>query len=342
VKASGLRRREVLFGGSAALFSFGRGPARANELVSLHGAGSTFSAPLYRTWIDAYKAEHPDILLSYDGVGSGEGMNRFVAGSVDFGASDVLPGADSFSGVKRGVVVVPVTAGMIVLAYNVPTLRVPLNLPRHVYSDIFSGRIQSWNDPAIQKANPNVALPPLDIAVVVRQDSSGTTAAFTRHLEAIGASWQATGAGQGFQIDWPAEVMFASGNEGVASKIRISEGSIGFVEYGFAKRLGLTMAVLENRAGRLVAPTEEAGRAALMATRNDSTDDPPGETSYPLVSYSWLLLNKKYWDPKRGPALKEWIRWGLTTGQTYAATLGYLRLPSEIALSAAQSLDAIT
>jgi len=342
MSTSGLLRREVLLGGAAALLSMGRQPVRADELVSLHGAGSTFSAPLYRKWIDVYKAEHPDILLSYDAVGSGEGLNRFLAGSVDFGASDILPGAESFAGVKRGVVVVPVTAGMIVLAYNVPGLAAPLNLPRHVYSDIFAGRIQRWNNPAIQNANPDVVLPRMDIAVVVRQDSSGTTAAFTRHLETIGASWQTTGAGQGFLIDWPAAVMFARGNEGVASRIKLSEGSIGFVEYGFAKRLGLPMAALENRAGRLLAPSEDAGRAALMATRNDSTADPPGDASYPIVSYSWLLLNKKYWDPKRGPALKEWIGWGLTTGQTFAARLGYLPLPTEIAILAEQSLDSVT
>jgi phosphate transport system substrate-binding protein len=342
MNASQFQRRDVLLGGAAALCALGCQTARSNELVSLHGAGSTFSAPLYRKWIAVYQADHPDILLNYDVVGSGEGLNRFIAGSVDFGASDILPGAESFASVKRGVVAVPVTAGMIVLAYNLPSLAGPLNLPRHVYSDIFAGRIKLWNDKAIQKANPNVALPPMDIAVVVRQDSSGTTAAFTRHLQAIGASWQATGAGQGFLIDWPAEVMFANGNEGVASRIRMSEGSIGFVEFGFAKRLGLPAAMLENRAGQLVAPGEDAGRAALMATRNDSTTDPPGESSYPLVSYSWLLLNRRYWDPKRGPALKEWIGWGLTSGQTFATALGYLALPTEIALSAAQSLDAIT
>lgn len=169
--------------------------ADSEENLSLHGAGSTFSAPLYKKWIEVYQQDHKQVALSYDVVGSGEGITRFVHDSVDFGATDVLPGELMLSAVKRGVIPVPVTAGMIVLAYNVPGLTGALKLPRNVYSDIFTGRIKVWNDPHIQKANPNASLPNENIAVVIRQDSSGTTAAFTRHLVAIGSSWQATGAG---------------------------------------------------------------------------------------------------------------------------------------------------
>jgi phosphate transport system substrate-binding protein len=314
----------------------------AEELVTLRGAGSTFSAPLYKKWMEIYQKDHKDVLLSYDAVGSGEGVSRFVAGSVDFGASDVLPGTQTFAGVTRGMIVVPATAGMIVLAFNLSGINGPLNLPRHVYSDIFAGRIKSWSDPRVQSANPTLSLPDMDIAVVVRQDSSGTTAAFTRHLVAVGSSWGTTGAGEGFLIDWPAAVMYAKGNEGVASKIKISEGSIGFVEYGFAKRLGLPIAVLENKTGRFVVPSEESGRAALIATQGDSTADPPGDESYPIVTFSWLLLYKKYWDPKRAPLLKDWIKWGLTTGQTFASDLGYIPLPSETVALAERSLDGIS
>ena len=338
-----ITRRIVIAGGSALVGWPGTiFVAAADELVSLHGAGSTFSAPLYKKWIEIYLQDHRGVLLSYDIVGSGEGVSRFVAGSVDFGATDVLPGAQTFAGVKRGVIVVPATAGMIVLAFNVPGVNGPLELPRHVYSDIFTGRIKVWNDPRIQQVNPTLSLPHRDIAVVVRQDSSGTTAAFTRHLVAIGSSWGSSGAGEGFQVDWPAEVMLAKGNDGVASKIKISEGSIGFVEYGFAKRLGLPIAVLENNVGRFVAASEETGRAALIATQGDSTADPPGETSYPIVTFSWLLLNKKYWDAKKASALKDWIRWGLTTGQTFASDLGYIPLPSETVALAERNLDGMS
>ena len=275
-------------------------------------------------------------------MGSGEGVTRFIAGSVDFGATDVLPSDVMLAGVKRGAIPVPVTAGMIVLAYNLPGLVGVLKLPRDVYSGIFSGRITQWNDPQIQKANPDLTLPPRNIAVVVRQDSSGTTAAFTRHLVAIGAGWHATGAGEGFEIDWPTEAMLGKGNEGVASKIKISEGSIGYVEYGFAKRLGLKIATLENKAGHFIEASEEAGRQALLASENFFIADPPGEASYPIVTFSWLLLYKKYADPKKAATVKDWVRWGLTTGQTFASDLGYIPLPDETAALAERSLDALS
>ncbi len=336
--------RDALLASVAALVSstipeFG---LRAEENVSLLGAGSTFSAPLYKKWIDVYRQDHNGIALSYDVVGSGAGVDRFIAGSVDFGATDVLPSDVMLASVKRGAVPVPVTAGMIVLAYNLPGLEGVLKLPRDVYTAIFSGRITQWNDPRIQKANPDLSLPHSDIAVVVRQDSSGTTAAFTRHLVAIGGAWHSSGSGEGFDIDWPAAAMDGRGNEGVASKIKISEGSIGYVEYGFAKRLGLPMAILENKAGHFIEPSEEAGRAALLASENFFTADPPGGASYPIVTFSWLLLYKKYADPNKAAALKDWIAWGLTKGQTLASSLGYIRLPDETASLAEGSLNSVS
>jgi phosphate transport system substrate-binding protein len=315
---------------------------QAEEVVSIRGAGSTFAAPLYKKWIDAFQQDRKQVSLSYDVVGSGAGVDRFVAGAVDFGATDVLPSDVMLASVKRGAVPVPVTAGIIVLAYNLPGFKGVLKLPRDVYSGIFGGRITQWSDPQIQKANPDLSLPHRDIAVVVRQDSSGTTAAFTRHLVVAGAGWHANGTGDGFEIDWPAAAMEARGNEGVASKIQQSDGSIGYMEYGFAKRLGLPMATLENRAGEFVEPSEGAGKAALLASENFFTADPPGDGSYPIATFSWLLLYKKYTDPKKSSALKDWVKWGLTTGQTFASGLGYIPLPPETAAYAEHFLEAVS
>jgi phosphate transport system substrate-binding protein len=336
--------RNAFWGGAAslsclALPSIG---IAAEGVVSLKGAGSTFAAPLYNTWIKVFHQAYNQIDVAYDAVGSGEGITRFAIGSVDFAASDVLPGEFLFTGVKRGMVPIPVTAGMIALAYNVPGLGGDLKLPRDVYSDIFSGRIRHWNDARIRDANPNLNLPNRDIAVIVRSDASGTAAVFARHLIAIGAGWHATGAGDGFVIDWPAAGMEARGNDGVSAKIKISEGSIGAVEYGFARRLGLQMASLENRAGCFVAPGQDSGQAALLASGDESLIDPSGDLSYPLVTPSWLLLYKKYDDPRRLAAVKDFVTWGLTTGQTIAPGLGYIALPSERALIAAQALDSIS
>jgi phosphate transport system substrate-binding protein len=316
--------------------------AKAEENPLLRGAGSTFSAPLYQKWIEAYRQNHTGFSMSYDAAGSGVGVTRFVHGAVDFCASDVLPGELMLSSVRRGVISVPVTAGMIVLSYNLPGLGGVLKLPKDVYADIFGGKIRVWNDPRIVEANKGLHLPNTDIAVVVRQDSSGTTAAFTRHLMAIGQNWEATGAGDGFVVSWPTAAMLAKGNEGVAQKIKISEHSIGFVEFGFARRLGLQMAVLENDAGKFVGASEETGSAALVAAENSTIANPPGDASYPIVTLSYLLLYKKYEDAKKSAALKDWVRWGLTSGQALAAELGYIPLPEETAALARRSLDTIS
>jgi phosphate transport system substrate-binding protein len=348
--------RNALLTGGAALMGWttasGFG-AEAEEALSLHGAGSTFSAPLYQKWIEVYQQDHKQVSLSYDVVGSGLGVSRFVHGAVDFGATDVLPGRFILSTVKNGVIPVPVTAGMIVLAFNLPSLGGDLKLPKDVYADIFTGRIKVWNDPRIVQANKDLHLPNRDIAVVVRKDSSGTTAAFTRNLVAISPNWAATGAGDGFTIDWPAAAMLGKGNEGVAHLIKISEGGIGFVEYGFAKRLGLQMATLENGAGKFVAPGEAAGTAALLASErasaadplvsvDDVTANPPGDASYPIVTLSYLLLNRKYADARKAAALRDWVKWGLTTGQTFASGLGYIPLPAETATHAGRALDSLS
>jgi phosphate transport system substrate-binding protein len=142
----------------------------------------------------------------------------------------------------------------VALVYNLPGLKGRINLPRDVYSDIFLGKIRTWNDPRIQAANKDLNLPAITIAVACRQDPSEATLAFTNHLAAISASW-AAGPGTGPIIEWPHFVMLARGNEGVASRIKISEGSIGYIDYGFAHRLGLQMATLENNAVQIVAPT---------------------------------------------------------------------------------------
>src|SRR6516165_660543 len=271
--------------------------AAATSEVSLRGAGSTFSATLYKDWIESYHQTHPEISISYDAVGSGEGVRRFVAGSVDFGASDVALGDREASEISRGTIMVASTAGMVVLAYNVPGLRGELRLPRDVYPAILAGQIRRWDDPRIQSANPALSLPHLSIVIVARQDSSGTTFALTNHLAAVSLGWREQGLGVGKLVEWPASAMLASGNEGVASRIKISEGSIGYVEYGFAKRLGLPMAVLQNKAGSFVAPTEAAGRQGLAgasakapAELNQSIADPPSAGAYPIVTFSWIFL----------------------------------------------------
>jgi phosphate transport system substrate-binding protein len=305
--------------------------------VEIHGAGSTFAAPLYGKWMATFEAAQPSVSLRYDAVGSGEGVARFRSGAVDFGASDLPLSAADQSNIEGGVVQVPSTAGMIVLAYNLPGLEGQLKLPQDVYVDIFLGKIRTWDDPRILEANTDLDLPSTNIAVIGRQESSGTTYALTSHLAAVSPAWREEGPGVGKMVQWPRMAMLARGNEGVASKIKISDGSIGYVEYGFAKRLGLPVAALENKDGQYVLPSEDAGAAALSASAGQGLDalsasltNPPGPQTYPIVTYSWLLLHERY-PAAQAHALTSFVGWALADGQRYAADLGYLALPASIA-----------
>jgi phosphate transport system substrate-binding protein len=333
----------------SAILAISASPAhRAIADTNLRGAGSTFSAALYNQWIENYHREHPAISVTYDAVGSGEGVRRFVAGSVDFGASDVVLSDREAAQIARGAVMVPSTAGMVVLAYNLPGMRGELRLPRDVYPGVLSGQIRYWDDPRIRQANPGLDLPHRDIVIVARRDGSGTTFALTSHLAAMSQVWREQGLGVGKLVEWPSATMLASGNEGVASRIKISEGSIGYVEFGFAKRLGLPVALLQNRAGKFVAPNETTGRAALADAAaktpvelNQSIVDPSGADAYPVVTFSWLLLYRDYAEPGRAAAVRDFVGWGLSSGQSFGEKIGYLPLPGEVAASGVQALGSV-
>lgn len=336
---------------SAVLTAWGKDSADASSTADSYkivGAGATFPAPLYKKWIEAYQPAHPQTEFSYEAVGSGEGIKRFIQGSVDFGASDAAMSDAQIAQVKRGVLLIPATAGMVVLAYNLKGLNGTLKLKRDVYVDIFTGTIRNWDDPRIKAANPDIALPHKTIAIVVRRDSSGTTFALSNHLSAISEDWRDRGPGVGTVIDWPGNTMTAMGNEGVASRIEISDGSIGYVEYGFAKRLGLPMAWLENKAGQFVKPDAQSGQKALAEGSDEIPEnlrlyipDPEGKDSYPIVTYSWLLLYGHYPDSEKAAALKDFVTWGLTEGQRYSSDLGYVPLSSNIISPAQASLAEI-
>lgn len=320
----------------------------ADQQQMIHGAGATFPEPLYTRWFNEYEKTHRDVNIVYEGVGSGEGIERFIAGQVDFGASDAAMNDEEIDQVERGVHLLPATAGMVVLAYNIPGVEDGLKLPRDVYVDIFRGEIWRWDDPRIVGANPQLDLPPKLIQVVGRRDSSGTTYAFTHHLAAVNQAWR-TGPGVGKVIDWPGGAVTGSGNEGVAHKIKISQGSIGYVEYGFAKRLGLPMAILQNKAGEYTPPSPQSGQAALAEDTQGVPDDlrifitdPAANNAYPIVSYSWLLLYDRYDDNQTARALKDVIAWGLTDGQAVAEEMGYIPLPDTIAQRATQMLERIS
>lgn len=323
--------RRVAFAVAALVLSL---PATAAELK---GAGATFPGPLYKAWIERFAKDHPGAKITYEAVGSGEGNTRFDSGVVDFAGSDVpIPAPDDERSTNIGAQF-PVTAGMVGLAYQLPDVKGPLNLPRSVYVDIFLGKIRRWNDPKIVAANPHLHLPALEITVVARADSSGTTYAFTTHAATISEAWEEGGLDVGKKVAWPPNVVLAEGNQGVAARIKERPGTIGYVEYGMAKRSGLAVAALENRAGKFVLPSTEAGAAAFTHSSYLGLDhlkssilDPTSEQAYPIVSYSWLILRWEY-PSDQLRVMKEFVDYVLGEGQKTALALGYVPLSGPVA-----------
>lgn len=273
--------------------------------VSLNGAGATFPAPLYQKWFQELNQKDPNLKVNYQGVGSGAGVEQFTAKTVDFGASDVAMSDEEITAAGNDVLLLPMTAGSIVLSYNIPEVTGELKLPRAVYSDIFLGKITQWNDPAVVKVNPDAKLPDLSITVIHRSDGSGTTGVFTKHLTAISPEWQSK-VGEGKTVNWPVGVG-AKGNDGVTAQVKQTAGAIGYVEFGYAQQNQIPMAALENRSGDFVMPSEKSSEKTLDAVELPENlrafiSDPDGAEAYPIVTYSWMLVHKKYDKPEQAQA----------------------------------------
>lgn len=315
-----------------------------NEQVNLVGAGASFPAPLYQRWFQEFSQTTPNLQIDYQSVGSGAGVERFSQGLVQFGASDVAMKDEEIAGVERGVLMLPMTAGSIVLAYNLPDAE-GLKLSRQNYVDILLGKITNWSDPAIAADNPDLQLPDQPITVVYRSDGSGTTGVFTKHLSAISEEWNST-VGEGKTVQWPVGIGGAK-NDGVAAQLSQTPGAIGYLEYGFAKSAGLPMAALENQAGNYIEPTDEAASKTLEAVTLPEDlrafiSDPEGADSYPIVTYTWLLAYKEYPDPEIAKSVEAMVEYGLTEGQKISPDLGYIELPQNVRQKVAEVANQIS
>ncbi|MFB2934221.1 phosphate ABC transporter substrate-binding protein PstS [Aerosakkonemataceae cyanobacterium BLCC-F154] len=311
--------------------------------VRLTGAGASFPAPLYQRWFSDFNKKNPSVQVSYQSVGSGAGVQQLINGTVDFGASDVAMTDPEMAKVSRGVVLIPMTAGSVVVGHNLPGVN-SLKLSRSTLPAIFLGEIKTWNDPRIAKDNPGVKLPNRPISVVYRADGSGTTAIFTDHLSAISSAWKSR-VGSGKSVSWPVG-QGAKGNEGVTAQIKQSPGSIGYLEYGYAKTNKIPVATLQNKAGNFVAPTPGNSSAALASVQLPANlrafvPDPPGANAYPIVTYSWIMAYKNYPDQNKSRALKQALNYGLTTGQQVSDDLGYIPLPPNVVSRAQAAVNSI-
>ncbi len=314
--------------------------------VAITAAGASFPAPLYQRWFQDFNKINPKVQINYQSVGSGAGVEQFTKGTVDFGASDTGMKDDEIAKVPadKGVILLPMTAGSIVIGYNLPDVP-ELKLPRDVYTEIFQGKITKWNDPKIAAANPGVTLPDQNITVVHRSDGSGTTAIFTKHLSAISPDWKAA-VGDGKTIQWPVGVG-AKGNEGVTSQLLQTAGSIGYIEYGYAKNNNVKFASLQNKAGTFVVPTDDSASKALATVPLPENlrvfiEDPEGAESYPIVTYTWMLVPKKVADPNKAKVIEAMVEYGLTEGQKVSAELGYVPLPQNVREKVAAAADGIS
>ena len=312
--------------------------------TTLNGAGASFPALLYQRWFKDLNVKYPNLRVNYQSVGSGAGVKQFTQGTVDFGASDVAMKDEEIAQVDRGVLLLPMTAGSIVFAYNLQGVE-GLKLSREDYTSILLGKITKWNDPKIVAANPGVNLPDKNITVVYRSDGSGTTGVLTKHLSEINPDWK-SGPGEGKTVSWPTGIG-SKGNEGVTASIKQTDGSIGYVEYGYAKNQGLTMATLENKAGKYIEPSDEAASKSLAAVKLPDNfrafvSDPEGDESYPIVTYTWLLAYKKYDNPATAKAVEAMVEYGLTEGQKVSTELGYVPLPENVVEKVAAAADEIS
>lgn len=316
--------------------------------VSLTGAGASFPAPLYQGWFVALNQEVPNLQVNYQSVGSGAGVEQYTARTVDFGASDVAMKDEEIEKVEGGVLMLPMTAGSIVLGYNLPGVE-GLKISQPVMADIFLGKITKWNDPKIVADNPDATLPDQPIVVVHRSDGSGTTGVFTKNLSEMSPEFKEA-IGEGKTVEWPTtqgKFIGGKGNEGVTAAIQQNEGAIGYIEYGYAKNNGVAMAELQNKDGNFVVPSDENASATLANVELPENlrafiVNPGGADSYPIVTYTWMLVYPKYDDPEKAKGMEAMIEFGLNQGQEMAPALGYVPLPEVVRQKVAAAADGLS
>ena len=303
--------------------------------IRIIGSGASFPFPIYSAWFKDFSKQNKGVTVDYQAKGSGAGIQDFINRTVDFAGSDAAMTDEEIAKVPGGVVLLPVTAGEIVLAYNLPGSPKGLKLPHDVYPDIFLGKITKWNDPRIVAANADLKLPDLPITVVRRSDSSGTTFVFTKHLAAINETF-AKEVGSGTTVQWPKseKMVAAPKNDGVTATIKQTPGAIGYIEYGYAKLTKADSALLQNKAGNYVSASDKSGEATLASAQlgpdlRGWIEDPAGADAYPIATFTWLLMYKQQ-DAKKAEWLRKLVDYCITTGQKISDSMGYIPLPAPV------------
>lgn len=301
--------------------------------ILINGAGATFPYPLYSKWFSDYQKISPSTQINYQSIGSGGGIRQFTDRTIDFGATDTPMTDEQLQKVGEPVIHLPTAIGSVVLSFNVPGQK-KLKLTPELVAAIFLGDLKKWEDPRLKKLNPDLTAVG-DVMVIHRADGSGTTAVFTDYLSKVDPRWKET-VGTGTSIKWPVG-LGGKGNEGVAGLIKQTPLSIGYVEFVYAKTNGLSVASLQNAQGEFVEPSLPSLTAAansmmpaMPADYRLSITNSKGKGSYPISSFTYLLIRQDLSSSEKGSALVGFLNWAIKDGQKTAAALDYAPLPSSL------------
>ncbi len=340
-------RNTVLAAAFGVLSLIAGGPRPALAQVLINGAGATFPYPLYSKWFDVYTKVAPSVRFNYQSIGSGGGIKQLLNRTVDFGASDAPMTDAQLAQTSDPILHFPTVLGAVVVTYNLPALSAPLKLSGPLVADIYLGKVSKWNDPAIAALNPGAALPDQSIVVCHRSDGSGTSFIFTDYLSKVSADWNKQ-PGKGTSVKWPTG-LGGKGNEGVTALVQQTPGAIGYVELIYAINNKLPFATLRNHDGAWVTGSlagvtaaAAADAAQMPADFRVSITDAPGRDSYPLSSFTYLLVYERQADATKGKALAAFLHWMLTEGQKYAPDLQYAPLPSALVSREQRQIEKIT
>ncbi len=317
------------------LLLLGMGVSAAASAVDITGAGATFPYPVYAKWAEAYKAK-TGTGMNYQSIGSGGGIKQIKAKTVDFGASDAPLKLEELE--KEGLVQFPMVMGGVVPVVNIEGVKPgEMKLTAKVLADIYLGNIKKWNEPAIADINKGLKLPNSDITVVNRSDGSGTTFIFTNYLSKVSAEWKDK-VGNAASVSWPAPTgAGGKGNEGVASFVQRLKGSIGYVEYAYAKQNKLTYTMLQNREGQFVAPEDKSFQAAAAGAdwKNapgfyEILTDEPGKASWPITGATFILMHKSQANAEKAKEVLKFFDWAYRDGDQLALGLDYIPMPDAV------------
>jgi phosphate transport system substrate-binding protein len=313
---------------------------------NITAAGATFPYPIYNKWFTEYNQLHPNVKINYQSIGSGGGIKQTTEGTVDFGASDMPMKDQQLAEAKVKVMHLPTVLGAVVPVYNIPGVSKELNFSGDAIADIYLGKITKWNDPRLVKDNPGANLPAHDILPVYRSDGSGTTFIFTDFLSKVNPEWKSK-IGSDTSVKWPAGIG-AKGNEGVAGMVRQSPYSFGYVELIYALQNKMAYGTVKNAAGKFLLGSPAGVTAAAAAAAKTmpadyrvSITNAPGAASYPISSFTYLLIPLKFADPAKGVAVKDFLTWMLDHGESEATEMDYAPLPAQVQAMERRTIETI-